>query len=120
MQNLKKVISLSQASEISGYHSDYLSALIRKGEIKGKKVGGNWFTTEEELKNFKQKVRHKKFALFDFMSPARTKRILIWAGVVFGCILLFGVYLYDKNKKVIVEEGNKTLSSEVEVVQELQ
>ena len=122
MQNLKKVISLSQASKISGYHSDYLSSLIRKGEMKGKKIGNNWFTTEEELRNykFKQKVRHKKFALIDFMSPGRTKRIIIWAGIIFSGLLVSGMYLHDKNKKVILQEGNKTLSTEVEVFQELQ
>lgn len=121
MENLKKVISLNQAAKISGYHSDYLSSLIRKGEIKGKKVGGNWFTTEEELKNykFKQKVRHKKFALVDFMSPGRTKKIMIWAGIIFSSLLVSGIYLHDKNKKVILQEGNKNLSSEVEVIEEL-
>ena len=121
MENLKKVISLNQAAKISGYHSDYLSSLIRKGEIKGRKVGGNWFTTEEELKNykFKQKVRHKKFALVDFMSPGRTKKIMIWAGIIFSSLLVSGIYLHDKNKKVILQEGNKNLSSEVEVIEEL-
>ncbi len=119
MENLKKVISLNQASKISGYHSDYLSALIRKGEIKGRKVGGSWFTTEEELRNytFKQKVRHNKFAFWHFLSPTRTRRIFILAGVIFGVIILSGIYLYGKNTKVILEEGRKTLSSEVEVIQ---
>ena len=121
MGNLKKIISLSQAAKISGYHSDYLSALIRKGELKGRKIGGNWFTTEEELKNykFKQKVRHKKFALVDFMSPGRTKKIIIWAGIIFSSLLVSGLYLHDKTKKVIVTEGESTLSSEVEVVEQI-
>ena len=118
MEDLKKVISLNQASTISGYHSDYLSALIRKGELKGEKIGGNWFTTEEEIKNyiFKQKVRHRKFAILDFLSPRRTQRILVLTGIVFLAVLLFGIYLYDKNTKVILEEGKKTLSSEVEAI----
>jgi hypothetical protein len=119
MEDLKKVISLSQASKITGYHSDYLSALIRKGEIEGEKIGGNWFTTEEAIKDyiFKQKVRHKKFALLDFLSPKRTQRILILTGVVFLAVLLFSIYLYGKTTKVILEEGKKTLSSDVEVIE---
>ncbi len=118
MGNLKKVLSLSQAAKISGYHPDYLSALIRKKELKGEKVGGSWFTTEEAINNytFKQKIRHKKLAVPEFFSPTRTKRILVTAGVVFLCVILFGIYLYGKNTKVILEEGNKTLSSEVEVI----
>jgi len=43
-------ISLKQASEISGYHQDYLSQLIRQGKIKGTKIGRNWFVVEEEIK----------------------------------------------------------------------
>jgi hypothetical protein len=121
MENLKKVISLSQASKITGYHSDYLSALIRKGEMKGKKIGGSWFTTEDEIKNyiFKQKVRHKKFAVFDFLSPKRTQRIILLTGIVFLCSIVFGIYLYGKYSKVVVKEGSDTLSSDPENLQEL-
>ncbi len=119
MENLKKVISLNQASKITGYHSDYLSALIRKGEMKGEKIGGNWFTTEEEIKDyiFKQKIRHRKFAILDFLSPKRTQKILVLTGIVFLAVVLFGIYLYGKNTKVILEEGKKTLSSDVEVIE---
>ncbi|OGI71597.1 hypothetical protein A3B84_02190 [Candidatus Nomurabacteria bacterium RIFCSPHIGHO2_02_FULL_35_13] len=118
MENLKKVVSLGQASKITGYHSDYLSALIRKGEMKGEKVGGSWFTTEEEINNyiFKQKIRHKKFAILDFFSPTRTKKILISAGILFSVIILFGIYLYGKIIKVNFEEGKKTLSSDAEII----
>jgi hypothetical protein len=121
MENLKKVVSLSQASKITGYHSDYLSALIRKGEMKGEKIGGSWFTTEEELKNYaiKQKIRHKKFAVLDFLSPKRTQKIILTTGVIFVCVILFGIYLYGKYTKVTLKEGNKTLSSDVESLQEI-
>jgi len=59
MQSLKNVISLSQASKISGYTQDYLGYLIRSGEMKGIKKGRIWFTTDEEIQNylFKKKVR---------------------------------------------------------------
>lgn len=120
MENLKKVISLSEASKIYGYHSDYLSSLIRKGEIKGKKIGGNWFTTEEAVKEylFKQKVRHKKFAIVDFFSPKRTQKILIFSGVVFLCVVIFGSYIISKNTKVILEEGKKVPTSDLEGIKE--
>jgi hypothetical protein len=118
MENLKKVVSLSQASKISGYHSDYLSALIRKGEMKGEKIGGNWFTTEEEIKNyiFKQEIRHKKFAIRGFLSQKRTQNILIISGILFLGILVFSIYFYGKNNKTDLGEGKKMLSSEAEVI----
>lgn len=118
MENLKKAIPLNQASKISGYHSDYLSALIRKGELKGEKIGGSWFTTEEAIKDyiFKQKVRHKKLAVVDFLSPTRTRKIFILATIIFFSIILSGIYFYGKNTKIIVEEEKKTLSTEVEII----
>jgi hypothetical protein len=118
MENLKKVISLSQASKITGYHSDYLSALIRKGEIKGEKIGGNWFTSEEEIKNyiFKQKIRHKKLALGGFFSQKRTKNIFIFTAVLFISIILVSIYFYDKNSKATLIESKKALSTEIEVI----
>lgn len=120
MENLKKVISLSEASKIYGYHSDYLSSLIRKGEIKGKKVGGNWFTTREAIQEylFKQKVRHKKFAVFDFFSRERTQKIIIFSGLCFLFIVLLGSYIISKNTKVILKEGEKIPSSDLEGIKE--
>ena len=118
MANLKKVIPLSEASKISGYHSDYLSALIRKQEMKGEKIGGAWFTTEEEVKNyiFKQKIQHKKWALKDFFSQKRTQNIFAFSGIIFLSLLLVFIYVYGKNTKVVFQEVQKTLSSDAEVI----
>ncbi len=97
MPNLKKVISLHQASKISGYHQDYLSALIRKGDMKGEKIGGNWFTTEEEINNyiFKQKIRNKNIISKYFLLFARANRISIYV-FVFILIISIGIYFYNK------------------------
>jgi hypothetical protein len=91
MGNLKKIISLNQAAQISGYTQDYLGYLLRNGEIKGVKKGRVWFTTEEAVKDylFKRKIRQEKFAIGDFFSPSRTKKIIIFAIIVFlGCSFL--------------------------------
>jgi hypothetical protein len=45
-------IDLKKASLLSGYHTDYLSSLIRSGKIKGRKVGRSWVTTENALKEY--------------------------------------------------------------------
>lgn len=118
MQQLKKVISLSQAAKISGYNQDYLGSLIRKGEIRGKKIGRNWFTTEEELKNyfFKQKIRHQEFAIKEFLSPRRTTRIFSFALVIFVGLIVLGVYLFGSNVVATEVEVQQTLTSEVEAV----
>lgn len=93
MESFKKVISLSQASQLSGYTQDYLGFLIRKGEIRGVKKGRVWFTTEEEVRNyiFKKKIRSEEVAFFEFFSPSRVRNIILATIIIFiisGFLLL--------------------------------
>ena len=125
MENLKKVISLHQASKISGYHQDYLSSLLRKKEIKGGKMGGNWFTTEEEIKNyiFKQKIRNKKWIVKYFLYFKKMNKSFIYA---FICLALFFVGLYFYNEKnyiatqTEVANTKNSLINKSEIKEELQ
>ena len=100
MESFKKVISLNQAAQLSGYSQDYLGFLIRKGEVKGIKKGRVWFTTEEEINNylFKKKVRSKKFAVSEFFSPTRKRNIVIITIIIFISGFLFSSFI---NKKEI-------------------
>ncbi|MDE2399711.1 MAG: hypothetical protein KGL67_01730 [Patescibacteria group bacterium] len=110
MPNLKKVISLHQAATISGYHQDYLSSLLRKNEIRGEKLGGNWFTTEEEIKDyiFKKKIRNKNWIAKNFLFFVRKNTGFIYAFILLA-ILLVGIYFYDK---YYVEIKNPTLDTQ--------
>ena len=55
-----EAISLKEASKFSGYHSDYLSFLIRSGKLNGQKIGRAWFVNQGELEVFlKQKENGK-------------------------------------------------------------
>lgn len=99
MPNLKKVISLHQASLISGYHQDYLSSLIRKQEIKGEKIGRSWLTTEDEIENyvFKQKIRNKNWIIKNLMFfIKKINKSFMYA---FICLILFSVGLYFYNQQ---------------------
>ena len=115
MNSLKKVISLNQAAKISGYTQDYLGFLVRKGEIKGTKKGGTWFTTEEEVKNylFKKKIRHQEFALREFFSPSRIKNIIVAGIIVFvgGFFLLSN---FNKKPPLPVAEIHEGVTSDGE------
>ncbi len=104
MESLKKVISLNQAAQFSGYSQDYLGFLIRKGEIKGIKKGRAWFTTEEEVKNylFKKKVRRQEFAIKEFFSPTRIRNIIIATMIIFIC----GFFLLSNSNKKIQDQVN--------------
>jgi len=97
MENLRKVISLHQASIISGYHQDYLSSLMRKREIKGQKMGRNWFTTEEEIRKYilNQEIRHKKSAFKYFLYLKKINKGFA-SGLVCFVIFSAGIYVYNK------------------------
>ncbi len=61
MEKDKKLISLKEASELSGYSSDYIGQLIRSGKIFGEQVytGVVWMTTEDEVLSYKNKSKQK-------------------------------------------------------------
>ena len=81
-----RYISLKKASEISGYHPDYLSFLIRKEKIKGRRIGRDWFTTEEAIRSY---LSTKRFLSIEnlLFSKIKTKRIFIFA----LAIILIGI-----------------------------
>ncbi len=45
-------LSLSQAAQGTPYSQEYLSLLVRKGRLNGKKFGRNWFIQDAELKAY--------------------------------------------------------------------
>ncbi len=58
------LISTKEASEQSGYHSDYLSRLCREGKLEAKQVGRMWFVSRASLEGFveEQTERKREFA----------------------------------------------------------
>jgi hypothetical protein len=50
--NNSKILSLKQASELSGYHQDFLGQLCRSGKLRSTKVGKGWVTSESALNEF--------------------------------------------------------------------
>ena len=55
MSQNSKYISLDEASKFCPYSQEYLSLLARKGKLKCKKIGRNWFTTRENLDEYLKK-----------------------------------------------------------------
>jgi hypothetical protein len=47
-----RLISLPEAAELYGFHSEYLSQLARKGRLKARKIGKMWVTTPLEMEDF--------------------------------------------------------------------
>jgi len=50
--SLDELISVSAASEFSGLSQSYIRRLVSQGEIWGMKLGRNWVTTEQAVKEY--------------------------------------------------------------------
>ena len=50
--NKTRLISMSEASKIYGFNSDYLARLARKGRLNAQKVGWSWVTTPADVEEF--------------------------------------------------------------------
>ena len=51
------LISVTEASEISGLTTSYIRRLLRQGRIEGVKIGRNWLTTEGAIRDYLSKER---------------------------------------------------------------
>ena len=104
MEKDKKLISLKEAAELSGYSSDYIGQLIRGGKIFGEQVFSNvtWMTTEEEVLAYKNKSKKKNLNESGFwLSKKRQLMIqfriikIIFENSKFALILLsFFIFLF--------------------------
>lgn len=56
----KKLLTLSEASKLTPYSSEYLSLLARKGLIGAVKVGRNWKVSQIELEEYLGKISKNK------------------------------------------------------------
>jgi len=46
------LITLREAAELSGLSHSHLRLLVRRGEIWGKKMGRDWFTTARSIEKY--------------------------------------------------------------------
>lgn len=51
------LISVTEASQLSGLSDGYIRKLLRRGTLEGVKIGRNWLTTEEAIRDYLQQER---------------------------------------------------------------
>ncbi|MFZ2983710.1 MAG: hypothetical protein WA053_01365, partial [Minisyncoccia bacterium] len=69
----ENLITTKDASELSGYTSDYLARLVRSGEISGKRIGHNWLIDNASLGLFLQKQKGRKIDRARELAEARVQ-----------------------------------------------
>jgi hypothetical protein len=53
------LISLEKAANLSGLTAGHLRLLVRQGELWGTKVGRNWVTTEQAIREYQARARRR-------------------------------------------------------------
>jgi len=51
-RNLEGLISSNEAAELSGLSQGHIRHLLRIGEMKGRKLGRDWFTTKQAVREY--------------------------------------------------------------------
>lgn len=120
-----KYVSLTEASRVSNYTSDYLGSLIRKKKLGGKKIGRDWFTTMESLGAYLSFKKHLPIAeelvgrpTFLFSVRTKIKPKLIFLFLIILGLISFGVFMFNplftkKNEKGDFDKTVKLDSKEV-------
>jgi hypothetical protein len=49
---LGELITLEEAAELSGLSTSHLRLLVRRQDVWGKKLGHNWFTTAQAVREY--------------------------------------------------------------------
>lgn len=55
--NLDKLITLGEAAEICGLSHDHLRRLAGRGDLRAKKIGRDWLTTERAVRDYMAQER---------------------------------------------------------------
>ena len=56
---LDELISLQEASQLSGLSHGHLALLVRRGQLWGRKIGRNWVTTKEAVHDYLASEPHR-------------------------------------------------------------
>jgi len=50
--DLDDLIPLSEAAKLSGLSAGHMNHLVRNGDLWGRKLGRNWFTTKQAVEDY--------------------------------------------------------------------
>lgn len=112
-----KYISLKKAAKITGYAPDYLGYLIRKKQLGGRKIGRNWFTTEESLRAYLSSGKY--LSLENNVSPGKSVFQSIISPklflILFICVVVAGVIFWQMNSSVTESQEPGDFDNKIEL-----
>lgn len=102
---------LSVLSKRYDYHRDYLSQLIRKGEIEGEKIGRSWCTTPAEIERYK--MRKQYVTLWYLVKPYFFEIVLLILGMLIVALSIW--YWYDTSSPYTEVQTQNQLDSDLDI-----
>lgn len=104
----EKYLSMKEASKITPYEQDYLSLLARRGELRAKKIGRNWFTRVEWLNDYISEKKPDQLIKEKKAFSGRVWAIRLWLGfLIFSAVLFTGYLVWEKRLVVTKENSQK-------------
>lgn len=100
----ERYLSMKEAAKITPYEQDYLSLLARRGEIKAKKIGRNWFTRVEWLNDYISEKKPDQIIKEKKHLSGRVLAIRLWLGFLAFSVILFTGYLVWEKQLVVATE----------------
>jgi excisionase family DNA binding protein len=113
MNNTEKYLTLKEAAQMSGYTSDYIGQLIRKGRLPGKQVYHSvaWVISKDDLDEYirlnqngeKEQGEHNGEKARGIFAPGIIMSWIMWATIIMlsaFIILLFYILSANLEKKM--------------------
>jgi hypothetical protein len=89
MAIFQEFITLKKAAEFTGYHPDYIGALIRSNKVTGRKEGRNWFVSRQDLEKH---LMTKHYVPIEKIIVTSKKGMYFWGFLI--TIACVGIILY--------------------------
>lgn len=119
----ENLISLTEASKLTPYSSDYLGLLVRKGKLEGCKKDGKWWTEKWAVEKYLKETAASSYqyqkSLNVKVPEAEIKKAEVnfrWATVLLGVIILgsLAVWGFSGSRKNTLADSQFTVVKDAE------
>ena len=107
------LISLTEASKLTPYSSDYLGLLVRKGKLEGCKKGGKWWTEKWAVEKYLNEVAVSSYEYQKNLNvkvpEAEIKKAEVnfrWATALLAIVILSGLAIWGltgRSKNILAD-----------------
>lgn len=99
---------MKEAAKITPYEQDYLSLLARRGELRARKIGRNWFTRVEWLNAYLGEKKPGDVILKKKFFSGEIFALRLWLGfLLLGAFFFTSYLIWEKRMAALAENRQK-------------